>query len=113
MTEVDLNNLIAELDQKAKAEVTSTPAVVDRGDELDAGALPIEARRWHKVTDAVAVVADLRNSTKLGTGRWAASTASIYEASTGGVVRIFDEFDADFLAIQGDGAFALFWGAKR
>ena len=71
------------------------------------------ARRWHKLSDAVAVVADLKNSTKLGTGKWAASTASIYEASTGSVVKIFDEFDADFLAIQRDGAFALFWGERR
>lgn len=61
----------------------------------------------------MAVVADLKGSTKLGTGKWAASTASIYEASTGGIVRIFDEFDADFLAIQGDGAFALYWGERR
>ncbi len=28
-------------------------------------------------------------------------------------MRIFDEFDADFLAIQGDGAFGLFWGERR
>lgn len=55
--------------------------------------------------DAVAVVADLKNSTKLGTGKWASSTARVYEASTGGVVKIIDQFDADFLAIQGDGAF--------
>ncbi|MBA4862021.1 hypothetical protein H1V43_11610 [Streptomyces sp. PSKA54] len=49
----------------------------------------------------------------MGTGKWAASTASIYEASTGGVVRIFDEFEANFLAIQGEGAFALFWRDLR
>ncbi|MFB7460038.1 hypothetical protein [Streptomyces sp. NPDC056188] len=113
MTDVKLEDLIEELDQKAKDEFASTPDVVDKGHGLDVSALPITARKWHKVTDAVAVVADLKGSTKLGTGKWAASTASIYEASTGGVVRIFDEFEADFLAIQGDGAFALFWGDRR
>jgi class 3 adenylate cyclase len=113
VTEVNLGDLIQDLDQKAKDEFASTPEVVDKGHNLDASALPITARKWHKVTDAVAVVADLKNSTKLGTGKWAASTASIYEASTGGVVTIFDEFEADFLAIQGDGAFALFWGQRR
>ena len=66
------------------------------------------------MTDVVAVVADLRNSTQLGTGgQHAASTASIYQAATGGVVGIYDQFDADFIQIQGDGAFALFWGEKR
>jgi class 3 adenylate cyclase len=113
MTPVDLPGLLDELDDAVKTELASTPEVVDKGDHLDVDDLPITARRWHKLTDAVAVVADLKNSTKLGTGKWAASTASIYEASTGGIVKIFDQFDADFLAIQGDGAFALFWGERR
>ena len=96
VTMVDLPVLLGDLDDTVKNELASTPEVVDVGDDLDVGDLPIVARRWHKVSDAVAVVADLKNSTKLGTGKWAASTASIYEASTGSVVRIFDEFDADF-----------------
>ena len=113
MTEVDLSGLLGDLDDAVRTELASTPEVVDKGDNLDVDDLPITVRRWHKLTDAVAVVADLKNSTKLGTGKWAASTASIYEASTGGIVKIFDQFDADFLAIQGDGAFALFWGERR
>jgi class 3 adenylate cyclase len=113
VTMVDLPELLGDLDDVVKTELASTPEVVDQGDDLDVDDLPIVARRWHKVSDAVAVVADLKNSTRLGTGKWAASTASIYEASTGSVVRIFDEFDADFLAIQGDGAFGLFWGERR
>ncbi len=75
--------------------------------------LPIQVRRWTRISDVVAVVADLKSSTQLGTGSKAASTASIYEAGTGGVVKIFDLFAADFLQIQGDGAFALFWGELR
>ncbi len=113
MTAVDLPGLLGDLDDAVRTELASTPEVVDKGDDLDVDDLPITVRRWHKLTDAVAVVADLKNSTKLGTGKWAASTASIYEASTGGVVKIFDQFDADYLAIQGDGAFALFWGELR
>jgi len=113
MTEVDLSGLLGDLEDAVRTELASTPEVVNKGDDLDVDDLPISARRWHKLTDAVAVVADLKGSTKLGTGKWAASTASIYEASTGGVVKIFDQFDADFLAIQGDGAFALFWGDLR
>jgi class 3 adenylate cyclase len=113
MTEVDLSGLLGDLDDAVRTELVSTPEVVDKGDNLDVDDLPITVRRWHKLADAVAVVADLKNSTKLGTDKWAASTASIYEASTGGIVKIFDQFDADFLAIQGDGAFALFWGERR
>lgn len=113
MTTMDLTALLEDLDDDTKAELASTPEVVDKGDDLSVDELPVVARRWHKLDDAVAVVADLKNSTKLGTGKWAASTASIYQASTGGVVQVFDQFAADFLAIQGDGAFALFWGERR
>ena len=108
-----LNDLLASLGDAVKVELASTPEVVSAGDVLDVGSLPITARRWHKLDDVVAVVADLKNSTRLGTGKWAASTASIYEASTGGVVRIFSDFGANFIAVQGDGAFALFWGSGR
>lgn len=113
MADVELSVVLKDLDDAVKTELASTPEVVDMGDHLDVEGLPITARRWHKVKDVVAVVADLKNSTKLGTGIWAASTASIYQASTGGVVTVFDKFDADFVAIQGDGAFALFWGDRR
>lgn len=56
---------------------------------------------------------DLKSSTKLGVSKHAASTASIYEAATGGAVKILDDFGADFVAIQGDGGFGLFWGERR
>jgi hypothetical protein len=113
VTEVDLEGLLAYIDDDVRIELASKPEVIDKGHELDLAKLPIEARRWHRLTDAVAVVADLKSSTQLGLNKHAASTASIYEASTGGVVQIFDEFDADFVAIQGDGAVGLFWGENR
>jgi class 3 adenylate cyclase len=87
--------------------------VEDWAGSLDVSTLPIEARKWIKIPDVVAVVADLRNSTQLGTDRWAASTASIYQAATGGVVEVLNQFQADFIQIQGDGAFGLFWGDRR
>jgi len=111
--EVDLDELLKSLDQAAKVEFDSTPEVQDWDGSLDVSTLPITARRWIKVPDIVAVVADLKNSTQLGTDKWAASTASIYQAGTGGVVDVFNKFSADFIQIQGDGAFALFWGDMR
>lgn len=110
---IDLKELLNQCGANVKTEFASTPDVIDAGHDLDVSKLAVTARRWLKVTDVVAVMADLKGSTKLGTGRWAASTASIYEAATGNVVRIFDRFEADFLQIQGDGVFGLFWGDKR
>ena len=69
MTVVDLPGLLGDLDGAVRSELASTPEVVDKGDDLDVDDLPIVARRWHKVPDAVAVVADLKNSTRLGTGK--------------------------------------------
>lgn len=108
-----LQELLDDLDDRVKGEMAVNPEVVDQGDSLDVAGLPVVARRWHKLTDAVAVVADLKGSTNLGVGKHAASTAAIYEAATGGLCEIFEDFNADFVAIQGDGAFGLFWGEGR
>jgi class 3 adenylate cyclase len=110
---MDLKDLLADLAATTKHEFASMPDVVDGGEDLDVSTLPITARKWIRLDDVVVVVADLKNSTKLGTGSKAASTASIYQAATGGVVKVMDQFDADFIQIQGDGAFAIFWGEKR
>lgn len=112
MTTIDLDAHLADLSGRVKTELSTKPDVVEK-DDIDVATLPIEKREWHKLPDLVAVVADLKNSTQLGTGKHAASTASIYEASTGNVVRIFDAYEADFVQIQGDGAFGLFWGDSR
>ncbi|HEY1920517.1 MAG TPA: hypothetical protein VGH27_33530 [Streptosporangiaceae bacterium] len=111
--EIDLAELLKTLDSDTRTELDSKPTVEAWTDNFDVTKLPVEARKWVQVPDLVAVVADLKSSTHLGTGKHAASTASIYQAATGGLVSIYDEFDADFIAIQGDGAFALFWGDRR
>lgn len=110
---VALEELLDSLDDAARIELASTPTVEDWSGSLDVDRLPIKTRKWIKVPDVVTVVADLKNSTQLGTGKWAASTASIYQAATGGAVNVLNKFQADFIQIQGDGAFGLFWGQDR
>ncbi len=109
----DLQDLLDTCDDDVRTEFDTPVEVIDVGHDLDVSDLYIVARRWHKVTDMVAVVADLKNSTQLGTGKHDTSTGRIYQAATGNVVRIFDTFDVDFLQIQGDGVFGLFWGDRR
>lgn len=113
MSTLDLTDLLAELDSAVTNELAAKPDVVPAGDTLDLDDLAITARRWSQISDVVAVCADLKNSTRLGTGKHAGSTASIYQAATGGLVKVFNQFEADFLQIQGDGVFALFWGERR
>ncbi|MBK9697234.1 MAG: hypothetical protein IPO80_07505 [Propionibacteriaceae bacterium] len=89
---------------------SSSPTVLERSDpDLDdikgAG-----SSTWLKIPEVVAVVADLRNCSQLGTGRHDVSTAKIYQSSVDGAVKVFHDFDANFIDIQGDGGFGLFWG---
>lgn len=109
----DVGALLSGLQDAVTREIATTPAVQAREGRFSVATLPITARRWHQIPDMVAVVVDLKSSTKLSTNKWAQSTASLYEASTGNVIRIFKHFRADFVQIQGDGAFALFWGERR
>lgn len=113
MAAIDLENLLDAADQYVADELERMPEVVLKGRDLVVKELPYDERVWHRVDDAVAVVADLKSSTQLGLNTNARSTASIYEAATGNVAKIFDEFGADFVAIQGDGGFGLFWGDHR
>lgn len=108
----ELTTVLQDAEASIKAELESKPEVIDKGDNLDVTNLPIEARKWHRVAEAFAVVVDLKSSTQLGVSKHAASTASIYEAATGNAVRILGEFGADYIAIQGDGAVALYWGDR-
>lgn len=58
----------------------------------------------------VAVVADLNDSSRLGTNRHGKSTARVCQAGVEGAARSLHEFGANFIDIQGDGGFGLFWG---
>jgi len=80
-------------------------------DKLDADELPdASGTKWLRVDNVVAAFVDLENSTQMSVGKHPRSTAAVYRAATGNAVKILHEFNADFIQIQGDGAFGLFWG---
>lgn len=111
---VDLVALLKTIADDIDEELSSTPDVVGKTPEsFDVDKLPINKREWHRLDDVVAVAVDLKGSSRMSTGKHAASTASIYEASTDNAVRVLHDFGADFIQIQGDGAFGLFWGQAR
>jgi class 3 adenylate cyclase len=69
---------------------------------------------WLRVQDVVVVVADLKNSTRLSFKNHPKTSAQLYEAVTKNAVDIVSDarFDASFVAIQGDGLFALYHGQR-
>ena len=104
-----LDELLGDIDDHIEAELGSMPDVKDVvADGLDADDLPTSPP-WARIEEIVAVVADLKDSTRLSTGKRAASTASIYEASVKPLVDVFVEFGADYIDIQGDCAIGIFW----
>lgn len=110
-----VSDLLEDCADETTEVLSKNPPVEDVDPEdLDAYDLPDSNNKtWFRIDDVVVVFADLRNSTALGTGKHAASTAAIYRAATGNVVSIMNSFDADFIQIQGDGVFAIFWGDLR
>lgn len=71
--------------------------------------IPIESPSdWIKVRDVICVFVDMKGSTKLSATTAEKSTASVYRLFTSTAVRLFHEFDAPYIDVKGDGAFALF-----
>jgi class 3 adenylate cyclase len=107
---LNLNALLEACDSHVREELDLMPKVVDVTDFDPVTAdIPITARRWLRVENVVAVVADLKSSTKLGLNKYAQSTASIYEAALRPVVDIFNDFGAGWIPIHGDCVIGVFW----
>ncbi|WP_087874173.1 hypothetical protein [Arthrobacter globiformis] len=107
-----LDQLLDEVRARTADKFDEMPKVESKS-VIDLARLPVGANIWHHLEDLVAVFFDMKSSTNLEKGRRPASTASIYDAGVGGVVKILDAFEADFVDIQGDGGFGLFWGENR
>lgn len=109
----ELEGLLVELKSDVGATLDTVPPVVVV-DDPGVDDIPGQgSAKWLKIPGVVAVVADLKSSTALGTGKHDTSTARAYKAAVEGSVKVLNRFDADFIDIQGDGGFGLFWGERR
>lgn len=111
-----LTEILNEVETDTKSVLDAPNPPVDQVDpaDLDADDLPdASGSKWYSVDDVVVVFADLKNSTQLSVGRHPRTTAAIYRVATGNVVRILHDLEADFIQIQGDGVFGIFWGERR
>lgn len=109
----DLEYLLDELDDDVRWLLSAQVEVVERDGTFTADQiLSSTSHKWMKLPEVVAVAFDLKSSTKLGLGRHDRSSARIYESGVGGAVKCLNRYGADFIDIQGDGGFGLFWGEK-
>lgn len=107
-----LDKILSEASEDIADVLAKNPPVEDvDAKNLDAADLPDAiGSKWFRADDVVACFADLKNSTQLSVGKHPRSTAAIYRAASGNATKVMHEFDADFIQIQGDGVFGLFWG---
>ena len=112
-TDIDVHDLLSSLHDHAADAITTTAEIIDVDQFPSLDDMYSEVPKWLRIDDVVAVVADLKSSTKLNFGKHANTSARLYEAVTGSLVRVADTFGAAFIDIQGDGLFALYHGERR
>lgn len=105
---MQVSKILDDTGKQARKELTTPVKIEEPKDFPDE--LYTEKRIWKKISDVVVVCADLKNSTKLSFRQHPQSSARLYEAVTGNMVRIVNEFEPEFVDIQGDGLFALYHG---
>lgn len=85
-------------------------AIVDDAKQIPStDTIPLDDRQaWVRVPGVICVYIDMKDSTKLAVGGSAKATASAFQLYTGTAVRLLNAFDAPYIDVRGDGAFALF-----
>jgi class 3 adenylate cyclase len=107
-----VNEFLDELNGKVEDELNTPVEIEDRESFPDVSSLKLEKRQWVRLRGVVAVVVDLKGSTKLDFKHNAKTSSRLYEAVTGNCARIANRFEANFVDIQGDGLFALYHGER-
>jgi class 3 adenylate cyclase len=83
--------------------------VEQRNSIPDTTDIPIEdPQKWLKIPDVICVYVDMLGSTKLSAVTHDSQTAGAYQLFTGCAVKLFAGFEAPYIDVRGDGAFALF-----
>ena len=80
---MSLSELIDDVGKRARDELAAKVDVRDAVTFPDRVQIPSGGRTWCRIEDVVALVADLKGSTKLGVRRYPSSVARTYEAITG------------------------------
>lgn len=84
-------------------------SVTVRNSIPDTSDIPLDNQRhWLRIPDVICVYVDMLGSTKLSAEVYDKDTAGAYQLYTGTTVRLFHAFEAPYVDVRGDGAFALF-----
>jgi class 3 adenylate cyclase len=107
-----VNGLLSELGGRAHEQLQNAVEVKDQERFPSKDEIYSQRRTWKRIRDVVAVVVDLKDSTRMSFRNHPQTSARVYEAATGNCARIVETFSPEFVDIQGDGLFALYHGEK-
>lgn len=84
-------------------------SITVRNDIPETTAIPLDnPLYWFRIPDVICVFVDMIGSTKLSAKHHENSTAGVYRLFTETAIQIFHHFEAPYIDVKGDGAFALF-----
>lgn len=95
--------------------IFNRPRVVEKKDQIpDTTDIPIEDQsKWLKIPDVICVYVDMLGSTRLSAVTQEKQTAGAHQLFTGCAVKLFAAFEAPYIDVRGDGAFALFDSSQQ
>jgi class 3 adenylate cyclase len=106
----------AQLPKRFRDVIDEQVRVFDQGRSVtvrntipDPSDIPLDNQsHWLRIPDAICVYVDMLGSTQLSAETHDKNTAGAYQLYTGSAVRLFHAFEAPYIDVRGDGAFALF-----
>lgn len=102
------NSIQAIIDEETKI-LNQPVGITDRNTIPATGIIPLQnPNAWFRIPDVIACFVDMEGSTKLSATTHQKTTAKAYRYFTNTAVRIFNDFDAEYIDVRGDGVFALF-----
>lgn len=107
-----------QLPQQYRDVIDDQISIFDKGRSItvrnsipDTAEIPLDNQRlWLRIPDVICVYVDMKGSTQLSAETQDNKTAGVYQLYTGTAVRLFHAFEAPYVDVRGDGAFALFNG---
>lgn len=87
---------------KSKVEVVDKLKIPTRDN------FPKYPHKWYRIKDVICVYIDIAKSSQLNVSEDPESTSRLYELFCTTTVKIFNEFDAQYVDVDGDAVFALF-----
>ncbi|MDD5020610.1 MAG: adenylate/guanylate cyclase domain-containing protein [Endomicrobiaceae bacterium] len=102
---MDIEKIFGEIKEKIDQTCNETFSV--QKTKIIPANIPLENFNWYLIPNLTCVFVDMIGSTKLALNK---DSAKIYQVFVQSFVKTFNDFEAEYVDIKGDGGFALFTG---